>query len=90
VIAATVTAVPLAIMMMWGGASLDNAKKYIEAGHYGGKRSPAHAAAVAGDTFGDPLKDTAGPSLHIVIKLLNTLSIVFVPLFIGLVLPYLT
>ena len=52
--------------------------------HFGGKRSPAHAAAVVGDTVGDPLKDTAGPSLHVLIKLLSTLSIVFIPLFLNL------
>ncbi len=84
VIGATLTAVPLALLMNTGGGAWDNAKKYIEAGHLGGKRSPAHAAAVVGDTFGDPLKDTAGPSLHVLIKLLSTLSIVFIPLFINL------
>jgi K(+)-stimulated pyrophosphate-energized sodium pump len=81
VIGATVSAVPLAIMMMWGGCAWDNAKKYIEHGNLGGKHSPTHAAAVVGDTVGDPLKDTAGPSLHILIKLLNTISLVFIPLF---------
>lgn len=81
VIGATTSAVPLAIMMMWGGCAWDNAKKYIEHGHFGGKRSATHAAAVVGDTVGDPLKDTAGPSLHILIKLLNTISLVFIPLF---------
>ncbi len=81
VVGATASAVVLAIMMMWGGAAWDNAKKYIEAGNFGGKRSPAHAAAVVGDTVGDPLKDTAGPSLHIVIKLLNTISLVFIPIY---------
>jgi K(+)-stimulated pyrophosphate-energized sodium pump len=81
VIGATVSAIPLAITMMWGGGALDNAKKHIEAGNLGGKGTPIHAATVIGDTFGDPLKDTAGPSLHILIKLLNTLSLVFIPLF---------
>ncbi len=81
VIGATASAIALAITMMWGGAAWDNAKKYIEAGHFGGKGSPAHAAAVVGDTVGDPLKDTAGPSLHIVVKLLNTISLVFIPLY---------
>ncbi len=81
VIGATVSAVPLAIMMMWGGAALDNAKKYVEAGNLGGKGTPTHAATVVGDTVGDPWKDTAGPSLHILIKLLNTISLVFIPLF---------
>lgn len=84
VIGATLTAVPLALFMNTGGGAWDNAKKYIEAGHLGGKKSPAHAAAVVGDTLGDPLKDTAGPSLHVLIKLLSTLSIVFIPLFINL------
>ena len=84
VIGATLTAVPLALFMNTGGGAWDNAKKYIEAGHFGGKRSPAHAAAVVGDTLGDPLKDTAGPSLHVLIKLLSTLSIVFIPLFFNL------
>jgi K(+)-stimulated pyrophosphate-energized sodium pump len=83
VIGATVTAIPLAIMMMWGGGALDNAKKHIEAGNLGGKGTTTHQATVIGDTVGDSLKDTAGPSLHILIKLLNTLSLVFVPLFLA-------
>jgi K(+)-stimulated pyrophosphate-energized sodium pump len=70
--------------MNTGGGAWDNAKKLIESGKFGGKRSPAHAAAVVGDTVGDPLKDTAGPSLHVLIKLLSTLSIVFIPLFMNL------
>jgi K(+)-stimulated pyrophosphate-energized sodium pump len=81
VIGATASTIPLAIMMMWGGATWDNAKKFIEAGNLGGKRSPAHQSAVVGDTVGDPLKDTVGPSLHILIKLLNTISLVFIPLY---------
>ncbi|RLF99278.1 MAG: sodium-translocating pyrophosphatase [Candidatus Wolframiiraptor sp.] len=81
VIGATASTIPLAIMMMWGGATWDNAKKYIEAGNLGGKGSEAHKAAVVGDTVGDPLKDTVGPSLHILIKLLNTISLVFIPLY---------
>ncbi len=84
VIGATLTAVPLALLMNTGGGAWDNAKKHIEAGNLGGKNSPAHQAAVVGDTVGDPLKDTAGPSLHVLIKLLSTLSIVFIPLFINL------
>jgi K(+)-stimulated pyrophosphate-energized sodium pump len=84
VIGATLSAVPLALFMNTGGGAWDNAKKFIETGKYGGKGSPAHAAAVVGDTVGDPLKDTAGPSLHVLIKLLSTLSIVFIPLFINL------
>ncbi|TMI17139.1 sodium-translocating pyrophosphatase [Candidatus Bathyarchaeota archaeon] len=81
VVGATLSAIPLAIMMMWGGAAMDNAKKYVEAGHFGGKNTETHAATVVGDTVGDPWKDTAGPSLHILIKLLNTISLVFIPLF---------
>ena len=84
VIGATLSAVPLALFMNTGGGAWDNAKKFIESGHYGGKGSSAHAAAVVGDTVGDPLKDTAGPSLHVLIKLLSTLSIVFIPLFLNL------
>jgi len=81
VVGATLSAIPLAIMMMWGGAAMDNAKKYVEAGHLGGKNTETHAATIVGDTVGDPWKDTAGPSLHILIKLLNTISLVFIPLF---------
>ena len=84
VIGATISAVPLALFMNTGGGAWDNAKKFIETGKFGGKGSPAHAAAVVGDTVGDPLKDTAGPSLHVLIKLLSTLSIVFIPLFLNL------
>ena len=84
VIGTTLTAVPLALFMNTGGGAWDNAKKFIESGHFGGKTVPAHAAAVVGDTVGDPLKDTAGPSLHVLIKLLSTLSIVFIPLFLNL------
>jgi K(+)-stimulated pyrophosphate-energized sodium pump len=84
VIGATLTAVPLALLMNTGGGAWDNAKKHIEAGNIGGKNSPAHQASVVGDTVGDPLKDTAGPSLHVLIKLLSTLSIVFIPLFLNL------
>jgi K(+)-stimulated pyrophosphate-energized sodium pump len=83
VVGATISAIPLAIMMMWGGAAMDNAKKYVEMGHFGGKNTETHAATVVGDTVGDPWKDTAGPSLHILIKLLNTISLVFVPLFLS-------
>lgn len=81
-IAATIVGVPLAMLMNTGGGAFDNAKKYIEDGHFGGKNSPAHAAAVVGDIVGDPLKDTAGPSLHVLIKMLNTLALVFGPLFV--------
>jgi len=64
------------------GGTLDNAKKLVEEGHFGGKGTDTHAAAVIGDTFGDPLKDTAGPSLHILVKLQNIMSITLLPLFV--------
>jgi K(+)-stimulated pyrophosphate-energized sodium pump len=88
VVGATISAIPLAIMMMWGGAAMDNAKKYVEMGHFGGKNTETHAATVVGDTVGDPWKDTAGPSLHILIKLLNTISLVFIPLFLAAVIVF--
>jgi K(+)-stimulated pyrophosphate-energized sodium pump len=81
-IGATLSGFILAMQMNTGGAAWDNAKKYIEEGHLGGKGSEAHKAAVTGDTFGDPLKDTAGPSLHVLVKLINTVCLVFGPLFI--------
>ena len=62
-----------------GGAAWDNAKKFVEAGHHGGKGSECHKATVTGDTVGDPFKDTAGPSLHVLIKLLSTMSLVVAP-----------
>ena len=71
----------LAIMLANAGGAWDNAKKYIEAGNYGGKGSDAHAAGVVGDTVGDPCKDTSGPSLNILLKLMSIVSLVFVPLF---------
>ena len=71
----------LAIMMANAGGAWDNAKKYIEAGHMGGKGSQQHAAAVVGDTVGDPFKDTSGPSLNILIKLMSIVALVFAPLF---------
>ena len=71
----------LAIFMFNAGGAWDNAKKYVEEGHFGGRGSEAHKAGVIGDTFGDPLKDTAGPSLHILIKLQNILAITLLPLF---------
>jgi len=74
---ATVSGFVLAIMMANSGGAWDNAKKYIEEGHYGGKGSSAHKAAVTGDTVGDPFKDTSGPSLNILIKLMSMVSIVF-------------
>ena len=72
---ATLSGVLLALTMANAGGSWDNAKKYIEAGHHGGKGSPAHKAAVVGDTVGDPFKDTSGPSLNILIKLTSILSL---------------
>ncbi|HWP52313.1 MAG TPA: sodium-translocating pyrophosphatase [Clostridia bacterium] len=77
---ATVTGFILAIMMSNAGGAWDNAKKYIEAGHFGGKGSSNHKAAVVGDTVGDPFKDTSGPSINILIKLLSTVSISFAAL----------
>jgi len=74
---ATVTGFVLAVMMANSGGAWDNAKKYIEEGHYGGKGSSAHKAGVVGDTVGDPFKDTSGPSLNILIKLMSMVSIVF-------------
>jgi len=78
----TIVGILMATMMNNGGGAWDNGKKYIEAGHFGGKGTPAHAAAVVGDTVGDPLKDTAGPSLHVLVKLLSTITLVFVSLFV--------
>jgi K(+)-stimulated pyrophosphate-energized sodium pump len=71
----------LAIMMANAGGAWDNAKKYIEEGHYGGKGSDCHKASVVGDTVGDPFKDTSGPSINILIKLMTIVSLVFAPLF---------
>ena len=79
---ATVTGVILAITMSNAGGAWDNAKKYIESGKFGGKGSDAHKAAVSGDTVGDPFKDTSGPSINILIKLMTIVSLVLVPLFI--------
>ena len=78
---ALVTGVLQAINMANAGGAWDNAKKYIEAGHHGGKGSDPHKAAVVGDTVGDPFKDTAGPSLNILIKLMSIVALVFAPLF---------
>ncbi|MFT5368353.1 MAG: K(+)-stimulated pyrophosphate-energized sodium pump [Candidatus Latescibacterota bacterium] len=77
---ATLTGVLLALMMSNSGGALDNAKKFIEEGNLGGKGSDAHKAAVVGDTVGDPLKDTSGPSLNILIKLMSVVSLVLAPL----------
>ncbi len=79
-----VTGVLLAIYMSNSGGAWDNAKKYIEGGHNGGKGSEAHKAAVVGDTVGDPFKDTAGPSINILIKLMTVVALVFAPIFVKL------
>ena len=76
----TASGVLLAIFMSNAGGAWDNAKKFIEAGNLGGKGSDPHKAAVTGDTVGDPFKDTAGPSLNIVIKLMMVVSLVIAPL----------
>lgn len=76
-----VTGVMMAIFMSNSGGAWDNAKKYIESGHFGGKGTAPHAAAVVGDTVGDPFKDTAGPSLNILIKLMSVVATVLAPLF---------
>jgi K(+)-stimulated pyrophosphate-energized sodium pump len=73
----------MALFMANAGATWDNAKKYIEDGHFGGKGKEAHKAAVIGDTVGDPFKDTAGPALNALIKVINTFAIVFAPLFVA-------
>ena len=76
--------VMMAIFMSNAGGAWDNAKKYIEEGHHGGKGSDAHAAAVIGDTVGDPFKDTSGPSINILLKLMTVVSLVFAPLFLAI------
>ena len=85
----TIAGVLLATVLNNGGGAWDNAKKYIESGHLldeaatcSARRREAHAAAVVGDTVGDPFKDTAGPSLHVLVKLLATITLVMAPLFI--------
>lgn len=82
---ATSTGILMALFFNNGGGAWDNAKKYIETGRYGGKGSEAHKASVTGDTVGDPFKDTAGPSIHILMKLISTISLVLVPIFSGVV-----
>jgi K(+)-stimulated pyrophosphate-energized sodium pump len=78
----TITGILVALFLNNGGGAWDNAKKFIEAGNLGGKRSDTHKAAVVGDTVGDPFKDTAGPSLHVLVKLLSTITLVLAPLFV--------
>ncbi|MFW9865404.1 MAG: sodium-translocating pyrophosphatase [Candidatus Thorarchaeota archaeon] len=80
IISGTISGIILGFVLNTGGGALDNAKKAIEGGLLGGKGSIAHSASIVGDTFGDPLKDTAGPSLHILVKVINTVSIAFAPI----------
>ncbi|MFW9948253.1 MAG: sodium-translocating pyrophosphatase [Candidatus Odinarchaeota archaeon] len=82
-ISGTISGIVLGFVLNTGGGALDNAKKAIEGGLLGGKGSEAHSASIVGDTFGDPLKDTAGPSLHILVKVINTVSIAFAPIFLN-------
>jgi len=79
-VGALVTGIMLGIQTANSGGAMDNAKKYIEEGNFGGKNSEAHKAAVVGDTVGDPLKDTVGPSINILIKLMAVISLVIAPL----------
>ncbi len=78
------SAIMLAVFMANAGGAWDNAKKYIEAGNFGGKGSDTHKAAITGDTVGDPLKDTAGPAMDILIKLMSVISVIFVPVLVKL------
>ena len=79
-----VSAIMLAVFMANAGGAWDNAKKFIEGGNFGGKGSATHKAAITGDTVGDPLKDTAGPAMDILIKLMSVISLVFVPVLVKL------
>ena len=79
----TSTGILMALFLNNAGGAWDNAKKYVETGKHGGKNSEAHKAAVTGDTVGDPFKDTAGPSIHILMKLYSTITLVLIPLFTG-------
>jgi K(+)-stimulated pyrophosphate-energized sodium pump len=81
-IVGTIVGMLMASLLNNGGGAWDNAKKYVETGAYGGKKSETHKATVVGDTVGDPFKDTAGPSLHVLIKLLATVTLVMAPLFV--------
>jgi K(+)-stimulated pyrophosphate-energized sodium pump len=78
----TIAGILMATFLNNSGGAWDNSKKFIETGAYGGKGSDTHKAAVVGDTVGDPFKDTAGPSLHVLIKLLATITLVLAPLFV--------
>ena len=80
---ALVSGVMMAIFMSNSGGAWDNAKKYVEEGHNGGKGSDTHKAAVVGDTVGDPFKDTSGPSINILIKLMTVIALVFAPLIVA-------
>jgi len=83
IMVATIVGILMANFLNNGGGAWDNAKKYIEEGNHGGKKSPAHAAAVVGDTVGDPFKDTAGPSIHVLVKLLSTICLVTAILYVA-------